>query len=149
MSTLSGHHTGTATQGYRAGDTVPRLRTVVSCSPSDAPDQPAVAATRQRAPRKANFQSQFFDRRSLRPDACDPRLFCATFSVRSPVWWSSGQFRSAWPTTSETSMSKIIFTIAALSFLLVTTLLASAHCPPGTSWVCSPGYDGKQICGCR
>lgn len=86
---------------------------------------------------------------SLRPDACDPRLSCATFSVRSPVWWSSGQFRSAGPTTSETSMSKIIFTIAALSFPLMTTLLARAHCPPGTSWVCSPGYDGKQICGCR
>ncbi len=44
----------------------------------------------------------------------------------------------------------IIAMIAALSFLSVTTLPASAHCPPGTAYGCY--YDpmiGKQVCGCR
>jgi hypothetical protein len=46
-------------------------------------------------------------------------------------------------------MSKIIFALAALSFLAVTTLPAKAHCPPGTVYSCAETLGGKMSCGCR
>lgn len=48
-------------------------------------------------------------------------------------------------------MNKILMIaagIAALGFVAMTTLEALAACPPGTSYQCHQGYNGKVICSC-
>lgn len=37
----------------------------------------------------------------------------------------------------------------ALLMLLGTIAEAWARCPPGTSYQCHQGFNGKVICGCR
>lgn len=45
-------------------------------------------------------------------------------------------------------MKHLVFALAALS-VLAWSVPAKASCPPGTSYQCSQGYNGKVICGCR
>jgi hypothetical protein len=49
----------------------------------------------------------------------------------------------------RTFMTKIIFAIAAISFLMTTIVPAKAHCPPGTVYSCAETLGGKMSCGCR
>jgi hypothetical protein len=46
-------------------------------------------------------------------------------------------------------MSKLIFGLAAVSFLMVAIAPAKAGCPPGTAYDCYPLPNGKMSCGCR
>lgn len=40
------------------------------------------------------------------------------------------------------------FILAALASMAFATA-AWAKCPPGTSYQCTQGFNGKVICGCR
>lgn len=45
-------------------------------------------------------------------------------------------------------MKHLLFALAAVA-LLGTVIPAKAACPPGSSYQCSQGYNGKVICGCH
>jgi hypothetical protein len=49
-------------------------------------------------------------------------------------------------------MKKLAFAavlVGAMAIVVAQTKDAWAGCPPGTSYQCSQGYNGKVICGCR
>lgn len=47
-------------------------------------------------------------------------------------------------------MKKVLVTAVTLGALAVgAASFAWAACPPGTSYQCHQGYNGKVICGCR
>lgn len=43
----------------------------------------------------------------------------------------------------------IVSGLLAFAVLAVAATEALARCPPGTSYQCVQGFNGKVICGCR
>jgi hypothetical protein len=49
----------------------------------------------------------------------------------------------------EETMKYALTALAAALYVAALVSPAFARCPPGTSYQCYQGYNGKVICGCR
>lgn len=46
-------------------------------------------------------------------------------------------------------MKYALMAIAIAGYIAAMVAPALARCPPGTSYQCQQGFNGKVICGCR
>ena len=46
-------------------------------------------------------------------------------------------------------MKVLALSFVAAAYVLAVITPALARCPPGTSYQCYQGFNGKVVCGCR